>query len=205
VKFYPSLGTSPELSRRLLETIGARRLALCALALLGVVGLCLRSSFNAVREPAPTLAVVEPPGPTAAAEAPVAAELPPTTLARLANQQQTVAPRVPPAIQLEGPQQPHPITPAHERLYRENDFVGSLNSAMDVKDAARLRRTLAQYREEYPEDSLGLQAGYALIADCLEHPGAATEAAARHYYETERASTLRRHVRKHCLTAEPAP
>ena len=76
---------------------------------------------------------------------------------------------------------------------------------MDMKDAAGLRRTLAQYREEYPEDSLALQTGYALIADCLDHPGAATEAAARHYYETETASTLRRHVRRHCLTVEPAP
>ena len=39
-----------------------------------------------------------------------------------------------------------------------------------------MRRLLEQYRREYPEDDNMLQDGYAVIADCFEHPG---DAAAR--------------------------
>jgi hypothetical protein len=192
-------------SWRLWEKAGARRLALCALALLGVVGFCLRATFTAVPEPAPASAAPESPAAAPAADAPLAGQPPPTTLARLGAEPRPVAPPNAAEVEGDGPPHPHPITPAHERIYRENNFIGSLNGAMDVKDAAGLRRILAQYRDEYPEDSLALQAGYALIADCLEHPGSSTEAAARRYYETETASTLRRYVRRHCLTPEPSP
>lgn len=98
-----------------------------------------------------------------------------------------------------GPVHPHPMTEAHLRIYRENALLGSLNGAMDVNDASGMRRLLAQYREEYPEDPQQLQEGYAIIADCIEHPGNASTAAASHYYDTELASTLRRYVRRHCL------
>jgi hypothetical protein len=97
------------------------------------------------------------------------------------------------------PLHPHPITAAHARIYRENNLLGALNGALDVEDAPGLRRLLETYRDEYPEDSHALQAGYAIIADCLEHPGDGASAAARAYYETETASTLRRYVRRHCL------
>lgn len=98
-----------------------------------------------------------------------------------------------------GPVHPHPITSAHARIFRENNLLGSLNGAMDVKDAAGLRRLLETYREEYPEDPNALQEGYALIADCLEHPDEATIERARRYYAAETASTLRRYVRRHCF------
>jgi hypothetical protein len=75
----------------------------------------------------------------------------------------------------------------------------SLDGAVDVKDAAGIRRLLAAYREEYPEDEHLVQDGYALIADCLEHPSPAARAAAQRYYDTELASNIRRYVRRHCL------
>jgi hypothetical protein len=93
----------------------------------------------------------------------------------------------------------HPITPEHRRIFRENNLIGDLNGAMDVMDVAGLRRLLQQYREEYPEDAHVLQDGYALIADCLERPGPETRAVAQRYYDVERASGLRRYIRRHCL------
>jgi hypothetical protein len=94
---------------------------------------------------------------------------------------------------------PHPITAQHERIFHENNLIGDLNGAMDVKDVPGLRRLLQQYKDEYPEDSHVLQQGYAIIADCLERPGAETRAVARRYYDEELDSGLRRYVRRHCL------
>jgi hypothetical protein len=94
---------------------------------------------------------------------------------------------------------PHPLTPQHERIFRENNLIGNLNGAMDVKDAAGLRRLLERYRDEYPEDAHVLQDGYELIADCLERPGPETRAVAQRYYDEQLDSGLRRYIRRHCL------
>jgi hypothetical protein len=96
---------------------------------------------------------------------------------------------------------PHPITPQHQRIFRENNLVGDLNGAMDVKDVTGLRRLLRQYREEYPEDAHVLQEGYEIIANCLERPGAQTRAIAQRYYGEQLDSGLRRYIRRHCLEA----
>ncbi len=94
---------------------------------------------------------------------------------------------------------PHPITSAHVRIQRENNLLGALDGAMDVKDGAGMRRLLQQYRNEFPEDANELQAGYRIIADCLEYPGPISTAAGQRYYDRERGSTLRRFVARHCL------
>lgn len=99
----------------------------------------------------------------------------------------------------DGPLHFHPITPEHVRLQEENQLIGSLNGAMDVKDPAGMRRLLKQYRDKYPDDTQRLQDGYQLIIDCLEHPGDATRRAAQRYWDQERGSILRRYVRRHCL------
>jgi hypothetical protein len=99
---------------------------------------------------------------------------------------------------------PHPLTPQHQRIFRENNLIGNLNGAMDVKDAAGLRRLLRQYRDEYPEDAHVLQDGYELIIACFERPGAETRAAAQRYYDEQLDSGLRRYIRRHCLEA-PQP
>jgi len=96
---------------------------------------------------------------------------------------------------------PHPITPQHARIFRENNLIGDLNGAMDALDASGLRRLVAQYRDEYPEDAHVLQDGYELIASCLEALTPETRRAAQRYYDAQLDSGLRRYVRRHCLEA----
>jgi hypothetical protein len=103
----------------------------------------------------------------------------------------------------DGPVHPHPITPQHQRIFAENRLIGDLNGAMDVKDAPAMRRFLEQYRREYPEDDNMLQDGYAVIADCFEHPGAQARAAAERWVQTHNGSTLKRFVNRHCLEPQP--
>jgi hypothetical protein len=178
----------------------AKLLALGALVVFGVAAFCLWAFLPEAPAPLPARAPKEP-----VAELAPATNEPPTTAPAAFVPKGRPATLQPEPAAPEEPRHPHPITPAHERIFRENDFIGSLNGAMDVKDAPGMRRLLARYRAEYPEDALAVQAGYALIADCLERPGAESAAAARRYYETETASTLRRYVRRHCLTPEWAP
>jgi hypothetical protein len=97
---------------------------------------------------------------------------------------------------------PHPLTAQHARIFRENNLIGNLNGAMDVKDAAGMRRLLAQYRDEFPEDGHVLQDGYELIADCLEHPAEELRERAQRYYDEELDSGVRRYIRRHCLENE---
>jgi hypothetical protein len=94
---------------------------------------------------------------------------------------------------------PHPITPTHARIFRENNLIGDLNGAMDVKDVAGLRALLAQYRDQFPEDAHVLQDGYQLIADCQEHLTPELRATAQRYYDEQRDSGLRRYIRRYCL------
>ena len=94
---------------------------------------------------------------------------------------------------------PHPITPKHRRIYAENGLIESLNGAMDVKDAAGLRRLLEKYRRDYPEDEWELQGGYAVVADCLDHPGDGARAAAKSWIEAHNGSPLKRFVNRHCF------
>src|SRR5262249_52772828 len=91
-----------------------------------------------------------------------------------------------------GPVHPHPITPQHQRIYAENRLVAALDGAMDDKDVPGMRRLLEQYRREYPEDDNQLQDGYALIADCLDHPGAPARAAAEQWLDSHNGSSLKR-------------
>src|SRR5216110_741920 len=102
-----------------------------------------------------------------------------------------------------GPAHPHPITPQHERIYGENRLVGALEGAMEAKDVAGMRRLLAQYRREYPEDDQELQDGYGIIADCIEHPAAGPRAAAERWLDAHNGSTAKRFVLRYCI--EPPP
>jgi hypothetical protein len=97
------------------------------------------------------------------------------------------------------PVYPHPITPDHQRIFAENRLIGALNGAMDDKDTSTLRTLVAQYRAQYPEDAHMLQGGYAVILDCLEHPGAQSRAAAQHWADEHHGSTLLRFVYRHCF------
>jgi hypothetical protein len=97
-----------------------------------------------------------------------------------------------------GPRHPHPLTPEHESLFRENRIIASLNGAMDVGDFNAMRKMNREYGTEYPE-STALQEGYDIIADCIEQESPRRRARAEHYYDEKRASTVRRYVRRYCL------
>jgi hypothetical protein len=98
----------------------------------------------------------------------------------------------------DGPAHPHPITAQHLRIYEENRLIEALNGAVDVANAGGIRALLARYRAGYPEDAQGLQDGYQAVADCLEHPGAETQAAAQHWSDQHHGSTVRRFVMRIC-------
>ena len=113
-------------------------------------------------------------------------------------------PIAPPRGEVVGPAHPHPITPQHQRLFGENRLLGALDGAMEIKDVAGMRRLLEQYRREYPEDDQESQDGYQAIADCIEHPGATTRAAAERWIDLHNGSSVKRFVVRYCLEP-PAP
>ena len=109
--------------------------------------------------------------------------------------------RLQPVAAAEAPpdEHPHPITTEHRRLQRELQLIAAMNDALDRQDAQALRGLLERYAQHDPEDTQGLQQGYRQLADCLEHLDAATKETARAYYDRERASVLRRYIRRTCL------
>jgi hypothetical protein len=62
-----------------------------------------------------------------------------------------------------------------------------------------MREMLVEYRQLDPKDVDANQAGYLVIADCIELPDATSLAAARQFYDTQRHSPLRRFVRRICF------
>ena len=94
---------------------------------------------------------------------------------------------------------PHPRDEARERITAENRLIQRLNDAMSFRNVAEMREMLVEYRRLDPTDVDANQAGYAVIADCIEHPGDASLAAAHQFYDTQRHSPLRRHLRRICF------
>jgi hypothetical protein len=88
---------------------------------------------------------------------------------------------------------------AHERLFAENALIQRLNDAMSFRRVKEMRELLVEYRKLAPTDVDANQAGYAVIADCIEHPGETSLAAAHQFYDTQRHSALRRFVRRICF------
>jgi hypothetical protein len=91
------------------------------------------------------------------------------------------------------------MTPQHQRIFKENSILGTLNGAMDVGDVEALRQLNEQYQREFPDDPQQLQSGYSLIADCLDGRTDETRTRAQRYFDEQRGSTLRRYVKRHCL------
>ena len=123
--------------------------------------------------PAPT----PPPAPTASATHTVAAAAP-------------SAEEFPPS---------HPINDERLRQQRQNQFIQMMNDAMDLENGPRLRELAKRFAEEKFSDPDKHGEGYLLVADCLEHPGPASRAAAQAFWDRERGSNLRRYIKRHCL------
>jgi hypothetical protein len=108
-------------------------------------------------------------------------------------------PIIPARGEATGPAHPHPITPQHQRLFGENRLLGALDGAMEIKDTTGMRRLLEQYRRQYPEDDQESQDGYAIIADCIDHPGGANRAAAERWLDSHNGSPVKRFVLRYCV------
>lgn len=96
----------------------------------------------------------------------------------------------------------HPWTEKHRAIQHELELLRRLDDAYDRQDLTAMRSLLDTYREHHVDDVHALQAGYAVLADCLDPSRAgdpSTFARARAYYDDARASTLRRFVRRSCL------
>ena len=98
-----------------------------------------------------------------------------------------------------GPLHAHPISPQHERIFAENRIAFALHDATDAKDVAAMKALLAQYRREFPEDQWQLQSGYAVIIDCLEHPGPDSRRSAERWLDSNNGSTVKRSVLRNCI------
>jgi hypothetical protein len=98
-----------------------------------------------------------------------------------------------------GPLHPHPISAQHQRIFAENRVAFALDDATDAKDVAVMKDLLAQYRRDFPEDQWQLQDGYAVIIDCLEHPGSASRQAAERWLDQNNGSTVKRSVLRNCI------
>ena len=94
---------------------------------------------------------------------------------------------------------PHPMDEAHARIDAENQLIQRLNDAMSFHKVKEMRAMLVEYRQLDPTDADASQAGYAVIADCIEFPGEPSLAAAHKFYDTQRQSPLRRFVRRICF------
>lgn len=96
----------------------------------------------------------------------------------------------------------HPLTEEHREIQHELNLLRRLDDAYDGGDHEAMRSLLEVYRDHHTDDVHAMQSGYAILADCLDPSRAddeATLARAREYYDDERASTLRRFVRRSCL------
>ena len=94
---------------------------------------------------------------------------------------------------------PHPMDEARERINAENRLIQQLNDAMSLRNVKLMRALVAEYRRLDPKDADASQAGYTVIADCIESPGEGSVAAARQFYDTQRHSPLRRYLRRICF------
>ena len=94
---------------------------------------------------------------------------------------------------------PHPVTPEHERIYAENRLIQELNDLMSFRKTKEMREKILEYKKLDPADVDANQAGYLVIANCIDFPGDASMAAARQFYDTQRHSALRRFVRRICF------
>jgi hypothetical protein len=166
----------------------ARVLLFGGVGLLALLGALLLFGRSEPHEHEPAAPREPPPRPTA--PAPPAAPKPAAPAVPSPDAQRAAADTLAPS---------HPITPAHERIQLENQYIQALNDAMDLRDGAKLRKLAAQYRAQGFKDVDKLGEGYELVANCLEHPGEASRAAAQAFFDRERGSNLRRHLHRHCL------
>lgn len=93
---------------------------------------------------------------------------------------------------------PHPQSDEHQDLYRENTQSFDVLGAIDIQDVEGLRSLYAEYQLNDPMNIMMME-GVRVIADCLEDKSEASKYAGQVYYDNNKASRLRRYVRRYCL------
>lgn len=93
---------------------------------------------------------------------------------------------------------PHPQSEEHQDLYRENTMSFDVLGAIDTQDVEGLRSLYAEYQLNDPMNIMMME-GVRVIADCLEDNNEASRHAGQIYYDNNKASRLRRYVRRYCL------
>lgn len=98
---------------------------------------------------------------------------------------------------------PHPLTPDHERLYRDVDLLHAADQAIEAGRFAEARALLAQHHRELPGMSVVEEEGLWLLTDCAELRSAANVSRVQAFYDQHSASTVRRRLRRACLESTP--
>lgn len=96
--------------------------------------------------------------------------------------------------------QPHPLTPARQRLTDQRRLFTGVDQALSSSDFAEARRLLSLHDSKFEQAEAwsDWRAGYQCIVDCLERPSDASRAAGQRFVDERRGSTLRRRVRRAC-------
>jgi hypothetical protein len=96
--------------------------------------------------------------------------------------------------------QPHPITRESAALMQQRHTFEDVKVKLRARDFASARSLIRDNRQTNDANTWpDFEAGYTLIADCLERPSDETRQRAATFIETHRVSPLRRQVRRACL------
>jgi hypothetical protein len=96
---------------------------------------------------------------------------------------------------------PHPISRDHVRLQEEIALFKAGTDAVAARDVPEIRRIVQEHRASYPDQNQDMADGYEILADCIEHPGAASTERARRFFDEETYSMMRRPILRTCLEA----
>ena len=94
---------------------------------------------------------------------------------------------------------PQPLASDRPRLQQRLELESELNDAVQRGEPAAMRPLIARYRELAPNDPLRTGEGYERLAECLEHPGAESRAAAQAYYDAAKLPRMRAAIERTCL------
>jgi len=94
---------------------------------------------------------------------------------------------------------PHPISRDHVRLQEEISLFKAGSDAVAARDVPEIRRIVQEHRASYPDQNQDMADGYEILADCIEHPGAASTAHAKRFFDEETYSMMRRPILRTCL------
>ncbi len=102
---------------------------------------------------------------------------------------------------------PHPIDDARLVQAEQRRLFMDVDAALEANDYTRARSLLTQYDARFVDDEAwsDKREAYQLIADCQEHASPQARANGQRFVDEQRGSTMRRAVRRACLSGPRAP